>query len=160
MALETYFVLLIGGLLLMGAEIYIPGGVVGAIGGLFLLSAVVMSFQVFPMTVALYATTATVVLVGVSMVLWIKFFPRTRMGKKLIVTSDEASFKAPPKELYNLLGQEGVAVSDLRPSGFVRFGTRRVDVVADGMMISRDTQVKVVKVEGFRVVVKPVVAQV
>jgi membrane-bound serine protease (ClpP class) len=160
MGLEVYLVLLIGGLLLLGAEIYIPGGIVGAIGGLFLLASIIMSFQVFSTTVALYATTATVFLVGVSMVLWIKVFPRTSMGRKLMVTNDESTFKASPDGLADLLGKEGISVCDLRPSGFVRFGTQRVDVVADGMMISKDTPVRVVKVEGFRVVVKPVVSQV
>lgn len=155
MAIEFYLVLLVAGLLMMGAEVFIPGGIIGGIGGIFLLGAIAISFQVFSMVTALYITAATVILVGISIMLWIKIFPRTGVGRRMMVTSDESTFKSSPASLADLLGQEGVAACDLRPAGYVMFGLRRVDVVADGMMISKDSRVKVVRVEGFRVVVKP-----
>jgi membrane-bound serine protease (ClpP class) len=159
MAIEFYLVLLVAGLLMMGAEVFIPGGIIGGIGGLFLLGAIAISFQVFSMVMALYITAATVILVGISIVLWIKIFPRTGVGQRMVVTRDESTFKASPAALAALLGQEGIAACDLRPAGYVMFGLSRVDVVSDGMMIQKNSRVKVVKVEGFRVVVKPLVGK-
>jgi membrane-bound serine protease (ClpP class) len=53
------------------------------------------------------------------------------------------------------IGQKGIALSHLRPCGAVRLlsGTK-VDVVTEGGMIDQDTRVKVVDVEGMRVVVR------
>jgi membrane-bound serine protease (ClpP class) len=54
------------------------------------------------------------------------------------------------------IGDRGVALTPLRPSGSARLGGRRVSVVTTGEMIEPDAQVEVVRIEGIRVVVKPV----
>jgi len=38
--LQWYIILVVAGLFLIGAEIFVPGGVLGVIGGLFLFAAV------------------------------------------------------------------------------------------------------------------------
>lgn len=53
-----------------------------------------------------------------------------------------------------LLGKEGVAATSLRPSGMGLIDGRRVNVAADGEFIERDCRIKVVEVEGNRVVVR------
>jgi len=50
----------------------------------------------------------------------------------------------------------GVALTQLRPSGTAKIGGQRVDVVAESGLIERDTEIKVVAVEGMRVVVRAV----
>jgi membrane-bound serine protease (ClpP class) len=52
-------------------------------------------------------------------------------------------------------GAMGLAVTDLRPAGKVRFDEHLVDVVSYGSFISKGTEVEVVSVEGYRVVVRP-----
>ena len=72
-----------------------------------------------------------------------------------MVLESAISEAAPPKgELEALLGAIGEALSDLRPAGVARFGDRRVDVVTEGEFIPRGTPVRVIKVEGPRVVVR------
>jgi membrane-bound serine protease (ClpP class) len=56
----------------------------------------------------------------------------------------------------DLVGQTGTAHTDLRPSGIATIGTRRVDVVTDGQWISSGAPVKVLEVEGNRVVVRKI----
>jgi membrane-bound serine protease (ClpP class) len=58
----------------------------------------------------------------------------------------------PPDEL---MGQEGVALTYLRPSGTAQFGERRIDVVTDGKFVEAGTKVRVIKVSGFVVTVEP-----
>lgn len=53
-----------------------------------------------------------------------------------------------------LLGREGVASTPLRPSGTGLIDGRRVNVAADGEFIEKDCRIKVVEVEGNRVVVR------
>ena len=42
------------------------------------------------------------------------------------------------------------------PAGTIRIGKERVDAVSAGSFIERDVEVRVVEVEGTRVVVEPV----
>jgi membrane-bound serine protease (ClpP class) len=148
--------LVVGGLLLMGIELFIPGGIVGTVGGMCLLGAVVIGFREFGPEIGWLVALGILVLLGIATYLWLKVFPRTRIGKRMTVDIHEADFKATPDHLEQLVGKEGDAVTDLRPVGFVTIGGKRVDVVSDGGIIPRGTRVKVAKVEGFKVIVKAV----
>jgi membrane-bound serine protease (ClpP class) len=53
-----------------------------------------------------------------------------------------------------LLNGTGVALSQLRPSGTATINGQRVDVVTEGGLIERGTAIKVVAVEGARIVVR------
>jgi membrane-bound serine protease (ClpP class) len=53
----------------------------------------------------------------------------------------------------DLVGQEGVALTDLRPAGTARIGAERVDVVTEGEYVSQGAPVRVVRSEGYRHVV-------
>ena len=55
-----------------------------------------------------------------------------------------------------LLNQIGKALTPLRPSGTAVIGGKRIDVVTEGPFIEPGTAVKVVAVEGMRVVVRSV----
>lgn len=55
-----------------------------------------------------------------------------------------------------LLGKEGEAQTDLRPAGMVEIEGRRLDVVTAGELVEKSKRVRVVKVEGNRVVVKAI----
>ena len=56
----------------------------------------------------------------------------------------------------NLLQREGVVVTALRPSGTAEIDGRRISVVSNGEVIENDCRVRVVLVEGARVVVEAV----
>lgn len=55
-----------------------------------------------------------------------------------------------------LVGQLGIALTDLRPSGTARIGQERVDVVAEGGFVDKDQRVRVVRAESYRLVVEAV----
>ncbi len=59
-------------------------------------------------------------------------------------------------DFNHLLGQEGVATTQLTPSGKARFGNQLLDVIADGEVLGRGAEVVVVEVQGNRVVVRSV----
>ena len=54
----------------------------------------------------------------------------------------------------DLLGVEGITLTILRPSGTAIINDERIDVVSEGGFIPKNTKVKVVKVEGARIVVR------
>ncbi len=151
--IELFFVLLIAGLMLIGAEVFVPGGVLGAIGGFALFGAVVTAFAVFPPIVAAYIAGAIILMVGLVIALWIKFFPRTWIGKQMTVTQDLHEAKGTEDRLSELLNAEGIAIACLHPAGFAEIAGRRIDVVTQGEMIDKGAAISVVEVEGNRVVV-------
>jgi|MDTC01.2.fsa_nt_gb membrane-bound serine protease (ClpP class) len=151
--LPTIILLVILGIITIGLEFFLPGGILGVLGIGVMVVAIVLCFSHYGSSAGLALSAGVIVTVGVSLTFWLKNFERIGMGKKLMlkeqVNADEVLTK-----IQELLHQEGVAQTDLRPAGKVQMGTRRVDVVAEHGMIESGEPVKVVKVEGTRVVVR------
>ena len=149
---QMFFIFLAAGVLLLGAELFIPGGFIGAVGCLCLIAAIVMGFKAFPQHGATIAVG--IFFMGIaSIVIWMAVFPKTRYGQKLSISRELSDAKATAPGLQNLLGKEGVALSSLRPGGYAEIEGRRVDVITKGEMLDKDTPLFVVQVEGNRVVV-------
>lgn len=144
--------LLAAGMLLIGAEIFLPGAILGTLGGASLFAAVVVAFSISAQW-GFYTAFGILILAVVAVAVWVKFFPKTSIGQKMTLSDSGASFKAvEPKEI--LVGKTGTAQSDLRPAGYAVIDGKRVDVTADGAVISRGASIKVIKVEGNRVIVR------
>ena len=58
------------------------------------------------------------------------------------------------KDMEYLLGEVGITLSELRPSGFIEIDGNKYDALSDGDFISRNTNIKVVKVEGSKIFVR------
>ena len=89
-----YLVLLAVGMLLIIAEVFLPGGAAGVLGGLALLAAMALGLAKFPEPWGFLSAVAIVVFGGIALLLWIQLFPRSRVGKRIALNSDGASFKA------------------------------------------------------------------
>lgn len=53
-------------------------------------------------------------------------------------------------------GDQGVTFNDLRPNGAAVINDKRVEVYSIGEFIDRDSKVEVVRVEGYKIYVKPI----
>jgi membrane-bound serine protease (ClpP class) len=151
---QLYGALLLAGFVLITLEVFIPGGVVGSIGAVALVIAAGVALAAFPGVWGVVASIGAIAFTVAAVVAWMRLFPKTSMGRALTVdTSLHASHSA-QDNLASLVGSAGQAVSALRPAGFALFGERRVDVVTRGEMIPSGTNVRVLQVEGNRVVVE------
>ena len=151
---EVFVTLLSVGLLLLGVEIFIPGGIVGLIGCLCLFAAMVTGFVAFGADGGWLATGLMIVLGGVALALWIKIFPRTPMGRGLTLREDGRANKSVPDRSSELVGQAGTAHTDLRPGGVALIAGQRVDVVSESGYVDSGTALQVIGVEGSRVIVR------
>ena len=146
-------ILLLVGAALLFAEIFLPGMIAGVVGFCCLVAGVIMGFVEFS------PRTGTFILLGVifglvgGFALWIKYFPESRYAGLFVSQSVGGNIDAEKPEL---LRQTGTAYTNLRPSGTALINGRRVDVVTEGGMIERGTPIKVVALEGMRVVVRAV----
>lgn len=152
--LTLYIALILAGIMMLGAEIYVPGGILGVLGFLCLAGAVAIGFTLGPV-VGWLSAAAVVLGTAVGVWVWIRWFPKTRAGRQIMLEADGRDFKAPSEEWRALVGMTGEAVTDLRPAGIARIAGRRVDVTADGTWIEAGRPIRVVAVEGVRVVVRP-----
>lgn len=144
--------LLVGGLLLL-AETVLPGMIAGIIGVLCLVAGVTVSYQEFGVTTGNWILLATLACLAVGFGLWVKYFPTSRLGQ---LYTSKGTVGEIGTERPELVGQAGVAHTGLRPSGVAIIGGQRVDVVTEGALIERGEAVKVIAVEGMRVVVRKV----
>ena len=92
-----------------------------------------------------------------------RYLPNIPVANRLILTSPQEPVEirsggqaapAPPPPVK--IGQEGISLSPLRPSGIAKFGNERVNVVSTGQMIDIKQKIKVVAIEGNSIVVKEV----
>ena len=146
--------LLVIGLLMICVEIFIPGGIVGTLGGCCLLGSIVMAFTERGATFGFYWTAGVVVITLFALLFSIKFLPRSPAGKRLFLGSSEAGFSSGAAGMESWVGKKGTAVTTLRPAGMSEIEVKRVDVVTGGEYISRGTPVEVIRVDGNRVVVR------
>ncbi len=57
-------------------------------------------------------------------------------------------------EVFVIPGREGIAVTDLRPSGTGLFGEERIDVVSESQWVERGSPIRIIASEGYRQVVR------
>lgn len=147
--------LFVAGMLLIFFEFFLPGAIAGTLGfGALILSFFMAGEDALQMGVSILIAIFFSVLVFFIM---IKF-----LGKKLVLFNKMVlSETAKTEDGYvsninrtDLLGVEGKTLTVLRPSGTVIINNERVDAVSEGAFIEKNARVKVIKVEGARIVVR------
>ena len=168
---EAPVLFLIGLALVLGELLVHPGtilpGLFGAlIMGLSLVWAMVDRYPGGPLVpeagllvVPLIRLAVGVGLAGVAIAFLAKYLPKTSFFHGLVLTNRNPAGAAlsPTKSEFTRLpvGAEGVARSILRPSGRAEFGGELHDVITMGQFVDPGTRVRVVAVEGARIVVEP-----
>lgn len=143
--------LLILGAVLIFLETVLPGLIAGIIGFICLLAAVGLGYNDFGFQTGNLILGIVVAGLLVGFWCWLKFFPESRMAQKFVSQHAVGDLGVDRPEL---LHGTGTAVTQLRPSGVATINGQRVDVVTEGGLIERGTPVKVVAVEGSRIVVR------
>jgi len=128
-------------------------GVLALLSGSALIGAVFLAFQ----DNNAFGTTVLVAEAIVApVVLWAAFkaLPKTPFGRALMLEGPRREEVAASPGDAGLLHKTGTALSPLRPAGFARIDGRRIDVVTRGEMLDQGVAVRVIEVQGNRVVVK------
>lgn len=168
------------GVVLLAAELFIiPGfGIAGVLGITLIAASLVLALLGLPIDVAwdtgFFADAMGVVILAVVLsvvvfVFLVRALPKGRRFGGLSLTTtlgpattaleaDAADWHSQPAEWSRYLGATGVAQTDLRLSGKARLGDETVDVVSESEYIDRGTPIRVIRVEGVRIVVVAVSA--
>ncbi len=156
--------LFIIGVILIVLEIFvIPGfgifgilGIIFMVGGLFL--GLISDFHLIDwniISLAIIQLGLTFLFTAIVVFFLLKFLPKTEIWNKLILNAQVASKSGygAKAAFEHLVGIQGVAFTDLRPSGTALINGNRVDVVTEGDFIKNGTEIIVKSVEGSKVVV-------
>jgi len=157
----TLAILLLGlGLALIVLEVLFPSlGILGALATIAIGAGGYVAFRVDTGTGVQYLIL-TAILVPIFILGGFKLLPRSPLARQLMArgfTFEDG--RAVDKRDEGLLGEEGVVEAQLRPAGVARIGGRRVDVVSRGALVEAGTRVRVVELQGNRVVVAPIADQ-
>lgn len=149
--------LFIAGIILILLEIFLPTlGIVGMIGLILVAVSIFNAVPIF--SEAIWIVAGAVLLTAVIVWILIRFLGWEVKWNRVVLRSSQSNEEGytSSKDRNELLGQVGITLTPLRPSGFAKFGDRKEDVVSEGEIIPSGEEVKVIHVEGMRVVVKRV----
>lgn len=150
--MSWYFTLLACGLFLIGAEIFVPGGVLGIFGAAALIGAVAIGFAVFPPLLGWLSLFFILALTVLAVFIWMNYFPKSPVGKALALSQNITGRSHDASPLKP--GMKGTAISALRPAGKALMEGRRADVIADGTWIENNAAIEIIKLEGGRIYVR------
>jgi membrane-bound serine protease (ClpP class) len=166
---ESVIIFSIGLLLVLGELFIHPGTMIpGLIGVLLMLGSLVWAMTdhwpgtpAIPTSEELRRPMLNLVIAlaggGLLIAMLAKFLPKTSLYRRLVLATTSANGPAVTVPVVNLElhpGDTGIAATTLRPSGKATFGGEQHDVVTAGDFIPAGTGVRVVSVDGMRVVVE------
>jgi len=157
-------VILLGvALVAIAIEVFVlPGfGAAGLLGIVALVAAVILAMigsspSVGDVTQALVVLGASLAITVAVAYAWLRHLPNSGRFAGLFLRggAHQADGYIAAKPRSDLVGQDGIAVTDLRPSGTAQIGHERVDVVTEGEYVPQGRTVRVVRSEGYRHVVR------
>ena len=146
-------ILLVVGAILMFLEVFLPGLVAGTLGFICLVAAVILGYTQFGLQTGNLILGGVLVGLIIGVLCWLKFFPESRIARRFISQRTVGELGVSKPELVNCTG---VTITQLRPSGTAFINGKRVDVVTEGGLIEQGASIRVMAVEGLRVVVREV----
>ncbi|MBQ7360067.1 MAG: serine protease [Lachnospiraceae bacterium] len=150
-------VLIVAGFILVGVEMVVPGfsvpgvtGIVCLVVGIFLAADSVKEGVIISLIV--------IALLAVMMFVLLKVLASGKLKSPIILQEEQANESGyiSSGDLQYLLGKEGVALTDLRPSGKGDFDGVSFDVLTDGSYIIKGAKIVIQKVQGSKLIVREI----
>lgn len=149
--------LFIAGILLIFLEFFLPGAISGSLG----VAALILSLFLAGENALQIGVS---ILIAITISIFVFFMMIKQFGKRMVLFNKMVLSDSARKEdgyvsninRIDLLGKEGNALTILRPAGTIIINNERIDVVSEGGFIEQNALVKVIKVEGARIVVREV----
>ncbi|RKD73036.1 membrane-bound serine protease (ClpP class) [Sinobaca qinghaiensis] len=150
-------ILFLVGLVLLLIELFVPGfgifgflGITAMVGGLILAS-----FSTTYIVISILVAGALAVGLGVIMiVIFGKKGPMQKLVLKDTMKKEEGYYSNRDRD--DLLQKEAVALTPLHPSGSAVVDEERIDVVTEGGFIEKGAALRIIKVEGTRIIVRKI----
>lgn len=150
-------ILFIVGFILVGIEMVTPGlHAPGLIGSVCLLTAIFLVSD--SLEEGAVITLIVLALLGIMLAIILGLLSAGKLKSPIILKEEQNKDKGyiSSSDLNYLLGKQGVAITDLRPTGIGNFDGIDFDVISEGRYILKDTRLIIYKVQGAKLIVKAV----
>ncbi|WP_376785893.1 NfeD family protein [Staphylococcus haemolyticus] len=145
------------GAILVIIKLFVIGAIIGIIGiSLIILSIIMLGDNILLMLLNVVIASILAIIEWVILLKWFK--RKIPFLDKVVLkdsTNSEAGYRS-HDDRSHLVGQTARTVTDLRPAGIITLDNERIDAVSDGAFILRNKEVKILEVEGSRVVVREI----
>lgn len=143
------------GILLLAAEVMIPGGILGIAGGVLLFAGCIVSFVRLGSTEGIIAIGVTVAMAVLVFYIQFKILPKTRFGKRFFLERSITGVStAIGEEGRDLVGKTAQSVTVLSPSGYVTVAGKRYEAISQSGQIPKDTELVVTAANSFQLTVR------
>ena len=148
-------ILLIIGIVFIIMGFFIIGAFLGLFGGIMLLISIIivsgnaLLFSLFLLVIFILGAIELVIFMNFKK-RKIPFLSRFILTDATDAESGYTSFD----DRSDLVGETATTMTPFRPAGIIRHGEERIDAVTEGAFIESNVKVKVIEVEGTRVVVR------
>ncbi len=151
----TSLVLFVTGLILLVIEALVPGfGLPGISGIILVLVGTVLAMDSFG--AAVLSLSIAIIITTIVTIILIKMGFKSKMLNKIVLETEHKDEKGylSVDSGNQYLDKEGISITELRPAGFIEIDGKKLDALSDGGFISKDTNIKVVRVEGSKIFVR------
>jgi len=148
-------ILLVAGFVLIGIEMVLPGfSVPGVAGIICLIAGIFMAADDIKEGVII--TLVVLGLLLIMMVTVLKLLSSGKLKSPIVLQEEQAKSEGyiSSGDLQYLLGKEGVAITDLRPTGRADFDGITFDVITEGSYVEKGAALIIYKVQGSKLIVK------
>ncbi len=151
-----YILVFVVGISLLVAEIFVAGfGLLGAGGLVCVAFSIVLTAETLGQGLRMlgFSLLLAIVIIAVAF----RFLAKSNLWKRLVLSESETKERGyvGPRVANEMLNQEAVAITPLRPSGSIRMADgKRVDAMTEGSYIDANTTVVIVGFSSGTAVVK------
>ena len=142
------------GILLLAAEVLVPGGIIGSVGGILMFIGCLLAFIDYGVGGGLVAVVAALLLGLAAFYLELRVLPRTKFGRRAFLTAEVKGVSAAfGSEAKNLVGMPAAALTLLSPSGYVLVAGRRYEAFCQSGQAPIGAALEVIGADSFRLIV-------
>ena len=146
------------GIGLLVLEAFMPGfGLPGISGIVMEVVAIALTWVNHGPVAALGLTIIVLSLIAIAISMSLRSATKGRLSRSKIILkereSNEAGYRS-AEDMQVFLGKEGETTTVCRPTGMAEFDGVKLNVVSEGEFIPAGTRVRIVQVEGSRIVVR------
>lgn len=146
------------GIGLLVLEAFMPGfGLPGISGIVMEIVAIALTWVNHGPVAALGLTIIVLSLIAIAISMSLRSATKGRLSRSKIILkereSNEAGYRS-AEDMQVFLGKEGETTTVCRPTGMAEFDGVKLNVVSEGEFLPAGTRVRIVQVEGSRIVVR------
>lgn len=149
--------LLIAGFVLVIVEMILPGfGAPGIIGSICLVAGIILTADTIEAGITL--TVVVIVVLALAFTIILALIHMRKIKSPIVLQEEMKAEKGylSTSDLEYLVGKEGIASTDLRPSGKCNIDGVEFDVRSEGKFVTEGQKIRITRVQGNTLIIKEI----